>query len=184
MFTGKFLKTFSCSDDQTIERLVGDWGMEEFVGASLLDAATPEQLDALAFQLRTAAPRQKDMDAWLAQAAAVEQEAASVRERTAAILSYADKPELFVRVPSEEADAQYLPRYVQFDLGRPLLALGFTSDYIWDGAHYRLSPLESGFTEITPMKEGASEFRVPTNRLIGLQSLGRLVPKTAKELPV
>src|SRR3546814_4842025 len=90
MFEGNHCRYFSASADQQIQRSVGSRSIDEFFFDMMVDAASPEQFDALAFQFLCVARRIKRVSgpeyakAWKTASKAAASAAADARIRLAA----------------------------------------------------------------------------------------------------
>src|SRR3546814_11884961 len=90
MFEGNHCRYFSASADQQIQRSVGSRSIDEFFFDMMVDAASPEQFDALAFQFLCVARRIKRVSgpeyakAWKTASKAAASAAAAARIRLAA----------------------------------------------------------------------------------------------------
>ncbi len=191
MFEGSRCSYLSASVDQHLQRSVGTRSLEEFFQDMLADAASPEQLDALAFQFLCVARRIKGIKGctsatlWKEASKTAAAAATAARDRLAANPSRESHPGFFnhrsVGKPGCLDSDLFLPFVVQFNLGIPKLSAGIYEPDIEDGAIYTISTVYSpsasrdGKTWITPVDPGKRAFPVRNATLRGLQNLGRLV---------
>ncbi len=185
MFEGNRCSVLSSSVDQNLQRSVGTRTIEEFFDDMLRDAASPEQFDALSFQLLCVARRIKGAvgadiaKRWKAASKTAAGAATAARQRLEANPSRETHPGFFnhrsVGKPGHLDSDLFLPLVAQFNLGIPKLSAGIYEPDIEDGGIYSIGVSKLGNTWITPAEAGKRAFPVRNATLRGLQNLGRIV---------
>jgi hypothetical protein len=190
MFEGRFCSYMSDKTDQFISRQVGMRSPKEFIADYRADAASPAQLDALAFQFLCVARRIKAIgkgtisgtvqskiwkDGW----EATVKDAAEARARLEAQPNRETHPGFFnhrsVGKPGHLDSDLYFPHVARFDLGVEKISAGIYEPDIINGAVYTIGGSRDGKTWITPVDGNGREFPVQNKVLRGLQNLGRIV---------
>ena len=184
MFEGNHCRYLSASTDQQFQRSVGTRTVEDFFHDMLMDAASPEQLDALSFQFLCVARRIKGLvpseasKKWKTASKTAAGAAAAARERLAANPSRENHPGFFnhrsVGKPGHLDADLFLPLIARFDLGIPKLSAGIYEPDIEDGQTYSIGDSRDGKTWLTPAVAGKRAFPVRNATLRGLQNLGRI----------
>lgn len=195
MFNELFRKRFSTTQDQFLSRDMGSRDADEAIAHWTMDAATPEQLDGLAFQLLCNARRCKTAGIpsaarrWKAGWRDVRALADEARARLAANPSRASHPGFWnkrsVGRPGHLDGDLFLPLVARLDLGRPSVFTTSYAPHLLDGATYRIgSAHRQGRTYafFTPV-DGGDGILVPTHLARGLQDLGRLVALPLSAVP-
>lgn len=185
MFEGNRCSVLSTTVDQQLQRSVGTRSLEEFFDDMLCDAASPEQFDALAFQLLCVARRIKGRvgadisKKWKVASKTAADAAAAARARLEINPSRESHPGFFNRRsvgrPQCLDSDLFLPMVARFDLGIPKLSAGIYEPDIEDGGVYTIGASRLGQTWIKPVDAGKREFPVRNATLRGLQNLGRIV---------
>jgi len=183
MFAGNDCRLLSATEDQFINRRMGTMSIDEHVSTWRMDAATPEQLDALAFQVLCCARRCSTKehgrpwkDAWRT----LTQDAANTRARLARHPSPQTHPGFFskrsVGRPGHLDADLHLPLAFSLDLsGMPVREVysGSYQPTLREDVIYRVSASRDGYTWLTHSLP--TPIKVPTRTLRGLLSLGRMV---------
>ncbi|QAY80371.1 hypothetical protein [Sphingosinicella sp. BN140058] len=191
MFEGRHCRYLSTTEDKQLHRQMGTRHLDEFIPAYVNDAASPEQLDALAFQLLCVARRCKTAGIkdtsrrWKQAWRDVSAEAASARARLANHPTQASAPHLFnkrtVGKPGHLDSDLRLPIFARLELGRDSIPVGIYEPDLRDGVTYAIGGSRSGKTWLTPADGAIRTSAVPTGMLRGLQQLGRLIPVDAPD---
>lgn len=183
MFAGKDCRLLSATEDQFINRRMGMMSVDEHVSMWRMDAATPEQLDALAFQMLCCARRCSSKehgrpwkDAWRS----LTQEAADTRARLARHPSRDSHPGFFSNRsagrPGHLDNDLFLPLAFTLDLSGMTVREVYSGSYqptLREDATYRVSASRDGFTWLT--NGLPTPIKVPNATLRGLLGLGRMV---------
>lgn len=195
MFNAHFARRFSTTQDQFLTREMGSRDLDESVSHWTLDAATPEQLDGLAFQLLCNGRRCKTSgvkDAgtrWKKASRAVAVLAAEARARLERNPSRDTHPGFWnnrsIGRPGHLDGDLFLPLVARTDLGRPSV---FTTSYapeLIDGKVYTIRSAEQHgrtYAFFTPV-DGGRGMLVPTHLARGLQDMGRLIALPLSAVP-
>jgi len=195
MYNAHFARRFSATEDQFLTRDMGSRGLDEAVAHWTMDAATPDQLDALAFQLLCNGRRCKTVGikeaaaAWKKASKDVATLAAEARARVAANPTRETHPGFWsnrsIGRPGCLDSDLFLPLVARVDLGRPTV---FTTSYapeLVDGTVYSIRSAEQhGRTHafFIPVTGGQGMF-VPTHLARGLQNMGRLIALPLSAVP-
>ncbi|MFZ3482001.1 hypothetical protein [Sphingomonas sp. 3-13AW] len=188
MFEGHFCRRLSAKNDQNLQREMGAMSRAAFIEHWLKDAANPDQIDALAFQLLCLARRCKTSGIpsaakeWKAGWQRLTAIAAAARERIASLPSRTSSPELFnprsVGKPGCLDSDLFLPLSARLNLagsGYEQVPVGVYEAPLVDGATYDIGRSRLGYTWVTRRGTGTVS-KVPNCTLRGLYSLGRLDP--------
>lgn len=185
MFEGRFCSVLSATADQQLQRQMGTRTIEDCIATWHSDAASPQQLDALAFQLLCLARRVKACrfadraKIWKKASIAATNEASAARARISSQPNRETHPGFFnnrsVGKPQHLDCDLFLPLVARFDLGMPRLSAGMYEPDIQDGEIYSIGKSRDGKTWLTPADQALRAFPVDNRTLRGLQDLGRLV---------
>jgi hypothetical protein len=195
MYNAHFARRLSATEDQFLTRDMGSRDLDEAVDHWIMDASTPEQLDALAFQLLCNGRRCRTSGitsaaaAWKKASKAVATLAAEARARIAANPTRETHPGFWsnrsIGRPGCLDSDLFLPLVARVDLGRPTV---FTTSYapeLIDGTVYAIrSAQQHGrtYAYFTPV-DGSQGMFVPTHLARGLQNMGRLVALPLSAVP-
>jgi len=187
MFQGSLCRTLSTTQDMHINRRSSQ-PIDDFIDHWIHDAANPDQLDAVAFQLLCCArrcrtngahkPARTYKDGWRL----ATDMAAKARARLAEMPTRESSPHLYnsrsVGKPGCLDSDLFLPFAVRVNLaglGVEQVATGCYSAPLLDGATYDIGG--SRFTKIWVTRRGTGHASEMTIRLLrGLRDMGRLVP--------
>lgn len=185
MYHGSFCRLLSATEDQFIQRRIGSGTVADAITDWRLDAATPAQLDALAFQLRCCIDRSTDAflsEPWIAGLADVERDAADARARLARHPSRTSHPGFFsnrsVGRPGLLDDDLFLPLAFELDLSGQRVPEVFSGSYqptLREGVLYRTRGSRDGFTWLE--WDLPTAIKVSNNTLRMLLNLGRIVAR-------
>lgn len=195
MFNGSFARRFSTTQDQFLTREMGNFDLDEAVAHWTMDAATPDQLDGLAFQLLCNGRRcrtlgLKDAGArWKKASKATALLATEARARIATNPSRDTHPGFWdkrsIGRPGCLDSDLFLPLVARVDLGRPTMHVQSYSPELIDGAVYAIRGAQQHgrtYAFFSSVEEGTGIF-VPTHLARGLQNMGRLVALPLSAIP-
>jgi hypothetical protein len=188
MFEGSFCRSLSATQDQQLQRRMGNMSRDETIEHWLRDAASPDQIEALAFQLLCIARRCKTAGIhpaareWKAAWKRLNEMAARARARVAELPTRTSAPELYNRrsvgKPGCLDSDLFLPLSARLNLagsGYEQIPVGVYEAPLLDGATYDIGGSRLGYTWVTRRGTDRAS-KVPNCTLRGLQALGRLEP--------
>lgn len=194
MHTGRHCRTLSKTADQQIGRTMGNRSIDEFTADMANDAANPDQLDALAFQLLCAARSCRIRGVpefarrWKEASRRVSTLTCQARARLAAIPTRQTHPGFFDRRSAGRPGCLdcdlFLPFAFRLHLGQPALAHATYEPELVDGAVYRVRGGRDLKTWLEPV-DGGRTFPVANSLLRGLTTMGLIeaLPLSAVATP-
>jgi len=182
MFEGNHCRYLKVGQDNQLYGMMGNRTIEELAEDFMFDAGTPEQLDALAYQMDLCATRCRSRDfheagdRWRDAASEARVAAAEARARLAALPSRATHPGFYDKrsaTPPGHLDSDlFMPLAVRLHLGRETMAHAIYEPELRDGMVYSVGPTRLGYTFLTPA-DGGRAFKLKTGILRGLMAMGR-----------
>lgn len=196
MYNAHFARRFSATEDQFLTRDMGSRDLEEAVAHWTMDAATPDQLDALAFQLLCNGRRCRTMgikeaaSAWKKASRAVALLATEARTRVAANPTRETHPGFWnnrsIGRPGCLDSDLFLPLVARVDLGRPTMHVASYTTQMVDGRVYTIRPSiqnARACAYFSPVDRADIGMFVPSHLARGLQDMGRLIALPLSAIP-
>lgn len=181
MFEGNLCRYLSTTQDSEIGKN-STMSIEDLAEHLMHDAASPEQLDAVAYQFDLRGDRCRDRGhgdweaRWRDVATEARTAAAEARERLGAMPSRTTHPGFYDNRPATrpgllDSDL-FMPLAMRLHLGRETMAHACYEPDLRDGMVYSVGPTKLGYTYLTP-SDGGRAFKLKTAILRGLMAMGR-----------